>query len=181
MRWVIILMLAPPWHVLAERREPVPLLRDLGVVKRLFAVDRIRVWLIRQLFQTMSIVLWVVVRVRSVRALVFEFSSPVFECVTASRLRHRPTRHSFFIAQENHSNTKHTQTLRKTLTPTLEHRYVRFRRTSDVYVFLWFGSNVGLCGKFLFCFQLSSRYDRIELFHGCSSYDKNHDSVCCIL
>ena len=29
------------------------------------------------------------------------------ECVTVSRLCHRPTRHSF-IAQENHSNTKHS-------------------------------------------------------------------------
>ncbi len=32
--------------------------------------------------------------VRGVPALVFEFSSLVFECVNVSRLRHRPTRHS---------------------------------------------------------------------------------------
>ena len=83
--------------------EPVPLLRDLGVVKRLFAVDRIRVWLTRQLLWTTSIVLWVVVRVRTS---VFRRTS----------------------AQENHSNTKHTQTLRLPLW---------FRRTSDRLPLVW--------------------------------------------
>ena len=57
--------------------------------------------------------------VRGVRALVFEFSSLVFVCVTVSRLRHRPTRRSNSNAQ------LHTSTFSNinTRTPRLEHRY----------------------------------------------------------
>ena len=64
------------------------------------------------------------VDVRGVRALVFEFSSLVFEfssqssALLVSRLRHRPTRHSNSNAQI------HTQIVRKLISRfALEHRY----------------------------------------------------------
>ena len=111
--------------------------------------------------RSLHVIIWIAVRrwknletgkmrsrcfVRGVRALVFEFSSSI-ECVTVSRLRHRPTRSTRKSLEHQHSNT------------TLEHRWSSCLRV-----------HVTKTGSFSMC-NLSSTRD------GYASISQVHDRI----